>query len=169
MGALACGRVAAAYCAAIRSQHSSVAGILPQTGGVQPPPRRRSKRSLTLAEREEISRGLTADDSIHSIARRLPGAPSTICRKSKRNSGEKGYRADSADELAWQGALRPKACKLVTTAALTKIVAATLQLEWSQQQIAGWLKRAWPGNEGFHVSHETIYRTLFSQARGALK
>ena len=149
--------------------HSSVAGILAQTGGIQPPPRRRSKRSLTLAEREEISRGLAADDSIQSIARRLSRAPSTICREIKRNSGEKVYRADSADELAWQRALRPKACKLVATPALAKIVAAKLQLEWSPQQVAGWLKRTWPGNEGFHVSHETIYRTLFIQARGALK
>ena len=149
--------------------HSSVAGILAQTGGIQPPPRRRSKRSLTLAEREEISRGLAANDSIQSIARRLSRAPSTICREIKRNSGEKVYRADSADELAWQRALRPKPCKLVATPALAKIVAAKLQLEWSPQQVAGWLKRTWPGNEGFHVSHETIYRTLFIQARGALK
>ena len=149
--------------------HSSVAGILAQTGGIQPPPRRRSKRSLTLAEREEISRGLAADDSIQSIARRLSRAPSTICREIKRNSGEKGYRADFGDELAWQRALRPKACNLVATPALAKIVAAKLQLEWSPQQVAGWLKRTWPGNEGFHVSHETIYRTLFIQARGALK
>ncbi|SAK61713.1 transposase [Caballeronia hypogeia] len=149
--------------------HSSVAGILAQTGGIQPLPRRRSNRSLTLAEREEISRGLAADDSIQSIARRLSRAPSTICREIKRNSGEKGYRADSADELAWQRALRPKACKLVATPALAKLVAAKLRLEWSPQQIAGWLKRTWPGNEGFHVSHETIYRTLFIQARGVLK
>ncbi|WP_250483275.1 IS30 family transposase [Caballeronia sp. GaOx3] len=149
--------------------HSSVAGILAQTGGIQPPPRRRSNRSLTLADREEISRGLAADDSIQSIARRLSRAPSTICREIKRNSGEKGYRADSADELAWQRARRPKACKLVATPALAKLVAAKLRLEWSPQQIAGWLKRIWPDNEGFHVSHETIYRTLFIQARGALK
>ncbi|SAL05548.1 transposase [Caballeronia calidae] len=148
--------------------HSSVAGILAQTGGIQPPPRRRSNRSLTLAEREEISRGLAADDSIQSIARRLSRAPSTICREIKRNSGENGYRSDSADELAWQRALRPTACKLVATPALAKLVAAKLRLEWSPQQIAGWLKRTWPGNEGFNVSHETIYRTLFIQARGAL-
>jgi IS30 family transposase len=149
--------------------HSSVAGILAQTGGIQPPPRRRSKRSLTLAEREEISRGLAADDSIQSIARRLARAPSTICREIKRNSGEKGYRADTADQLAWQRALRPKVCKLVTKPWLAKIVAAKLQLQWSPQQIAGWLKRTWAGNEDFHVSHETIYRTLFIQTRGALK
>ncbi|SAL52564.1 IS30 family transposase [Caballeronia concitans] len=149
--------------------HSSVAGILAQTGGIQPPARRRSRQSLTLAEREEISRGLAADESIQSIARRLSRAPSTICREVKRNSGEKGYRADSADELAWQRALRPKACKLVAKPALARVVAAKLQLEWAPQQIAGWLKRTWPANEGLHVSHETIYRTLFIQARGALK
>lgn len=149
--------------------HSSVARILAQTGGIQPPPRRRSKRSLTLAEREENSRGLAAEDSFQWIARRLSRAPSTICREIKRNSGDKGYRADFADELAWQRALRPKACKLATTPALAKVVAAKLQLEWSPQQVAGWLKRTRPDSEGFHVSHETIYRTLFIQARGALK
>ena len=149
--------------------HSSVPRILAQTGEIQPPPRRRSKRSLTLAECEEISRGLAAEDSIQTIARRLSRAPSTICREIKRNSGDKGYRADSADGLAWQRALRPKACKLVATPALAKIVAAKLQLEWSPQQVAGWLKRTRPDSEGSHVSHETIYRTLFIQARGALK
>ena len=149
--------------------HSSVAGILAQTGGIQPPPRQRSKRSLTLAEREEFSRGLAADHSIQSIARRLSRAPSAICREIKRNSGEKGYRADCADQLAWQRALRPKVCKLGTKPALAKIVAIKQQLQWSPQQVAGWLKRTWPGNEDLHVSHETIYRTLFIEARGALK
>jgi len=149
--------------------HSSVEGILAQTGGIQPAPRRRSRLALTLAEREEISRGLAAGDSIRSIARRLSRSPSTICREIKRNSGEKGYRASRADELAWERAHRPKVCKLVRHRVLAHIVADKLQLQWSPQQIAGWLKRAWPCDEDYHVSHETIYRSLFIQARGALK
>lgn len=149
--------------------HSSVQGILAQTGGIQPAPRRRSRLALTLAEREEISSGLVAGDSIQSIARRLSRSPSTICRKIKRNSAEKGYRASHADQLAWERANRPKVCKLVRHRVLTHIVADKLQLQWSPQQIARWLKRAWPRDEERHVSHETIYRSLFIQARGALK
>lgn len=149
--------------------HSSVEGILAQTGGIQPAPRRRSRLALTLAEREEISRCLVAGDSIQSIARRLSRSPSTICREIKRNSGEKGYRASHADALAWDRARRPKVCKLVRHRVLAHIVADKLQLQWSPQQIAGWLKRAWPHDEDRHVSHETIYRSLFIQARGALK
>jgi IS30 family transposase len=149
--------------------HSSVLGILAQTGGIQNAPRRRSRLALTLAEREEISRGLVAGDSIQSIARRLSRSPSTICREIKRNSGPAGYRASQADQFAWDRSLRPKVCKLVEHRMLAHIVANKLQLQWSPQQIAGWLKRAWPGNEDYHVSHETIYRSLFIQARGALK
>ncbi|WP_429550806.1 IS30 family transposase [Paraburkholderia youngii] len=149
--------------------HSSVQRILAQTGGIQPAPRRRSKLALTLAEREEISRGLVAGDSIQSIARRLSRSPSTICREIKRNSGQAGYRAGQADQLAWDRSLRPKVCKLIEHRMLAHIVANELQLQWSPQQIAGWLKRAWPGNEDYHVSHETIYRSLFIQARSALK
>jgi IS30 family transposase len=148
--------------------HSSVQGILAQTGGIQPAPRRRSRRALTLAEREEISRGLVAGDSIQSIARRLSRSPSTVCREIKRNSGG-GYRANHADQLAWDRSLRPKVCKLVEHRMLAHIVASKLQLQWSPQQIAAWLKRAWRGNEDYHLSHETIYRSLFIQARGALK
>ncbi|MGF6920619.1 IS30 family transposase [Paraburkholderia sp. 40] len=149
--------------------HSSVQGILAQTGGIQPAPRQRSRLALTLAEREEISRGLVAGDSIQSVARRLSRSPSTICREIKRNSGQGGYRASHADQLAWDRSLRPKVCKLVEHRTLTHIVADKLQLQWSPQQIAGWLKRAWRGNEDYHVSHETIYRSLFIQARDALK
>jgi IS30 family transposase len=116
---------------------------------------------LTLAEREEISRALVADDSIQSIAMRLDRAPSTICREIKRNSGPDGYRASHADQLAWDRAQRPKACKLVEHRTLAHIVAGKLHLQWSPQQIAGWLKRAYPDNEDYHVSHETIYRSLF--------
>ncbi|MFM0573144.1 IS30 family transposase, partial [Paraburkholderia caledonica] len=149
--------------------HSSVQGILAETGGIQPPQRHRSRLALTLEEREEISRGLVADDSIQSIAKRLSRAPSTICREIKRNSGPTGYRASHADELAWDRAQRPKVCKLVRYRKLAHIVAGKLQLQWSPQQIAGWLRRAYPDDEDYNVSHETIYRSLFIQARGALK
>ena len=149
--------------------HSSVQRILAETGGIRPPQRHRSRLALTLAEREEISRALAAGDSIQSIAMRLSRAPSTICREIKRNSGPGGYRASQADQLAWDRARRPKACKLVEHQMLARIVADKLQLQWSPQQIAGWLKRKYPGNEGYQVSHETIYRSLFIQARGALK
>jgi IS30 family transposase len=150
--------------------HSSVQGILAETGGIQPPQRHRSRLALTLAEREEISRALAADDSIQSIAMRLSRSPSTICReKIKRNSAPDGYRASHADQLAWDRAQRPKVCKLVEHRTLAQIVAGKLQLQWSPQQIAGWLRRTYPANEDYHVSHETIYRSLFIQARGALK
>jgi IS30 family transposase len=143
--------------------------ILAETGGIQPPQRHRSRWALTLEEREEISRGLVADDSIQAIARRLSRAPSTICREIKRNSGPNGYRASHADELTWDRAQRPKVCKLVQHRKLAHIVAGKLQLQWSPQQIAGWLRRVYPDDEDYHVSHETIYRSLFIQARGALK
>ena len=147
--------------------HSSIQRILAESGGIRPAPRHRARLTLTLAEREEISRSLAAGDSIQSIAKRLSRAPSTICREIKRNSGTEGYRASHADALAWDRAKRPKACKLVEHRALAQIVAGKLQLQWSPQQIAGWLRRSY-SDEDYHVSHETIYRSLFIQARGAL-
>jgi IS30 family transposase len=149
--------------------HSSVQRIIGEAGGIRPAQRHRSRLALTLAEREEISRALVAGDSVQSIASRLSRAPSIICREIKRNSGQDGYRASHADQLAWDRAQRPKLCKLVEHRMLARIVADKLQLEWSPEQIAGWLKRAYPDNEDYHVSHETIYRSLFLQARGALK
>ncbi|MGF6971713.1 IS30 family transposase [Paraburkholderia sp. JPY465] len=149
--------------------HSSVQRIIGEAGGIPPAKRHRSRLALTLAEREEISSALVAGDSIQSIASRLARAPSTICREIKRNSGQDGYRASHADQLAWDRAQRPKVCKLVEHRMLARIVADKLQLEWSPEQIAGWLRRAYPDNEDYHVSHETIYRSLFIQARGVLK
>jgi IS30 family transposase len=149
--------------------HSSIQRILAETGGIRPAQRRRSKLALTLAEREEISRSLAADCSIRSIAGMLKRAPSTISREIDRNGGREGYRASQADEAAWSRAHRPKNCKLACNPALARIVAGKLQLLWSPEQIAGWLKHAYPGNEDYQVSHETIYRSLFIQARGALK
>lgn len=149
--------------------HSSIQGILSATGGIQPPARRRSRLALTLAEREEISRALVAGESIRSIASRLKRAASTVSRELRRNGGTISYRATSADQAAWERAHRPKTCKLVCNPALAQIVASKLQSQWSPEQIAGWLKRTYPAERDLQVSHETIYRTLFIQTRGALK
>ena len=138
-------------------------------GGIRPPPRRRSRLALTLAEREEISRGIAAHQSARSMARLLGRSASTVSRELSRNGGYDGYRAALADETAWARARRPKRCKLANSARLRQAVASKLRLNWSPEQVAGWLKRAHPGDESYHVSHETIYRSLFVQARGVLK
>lgn len=149
--------------------HSSVQRILAETGGIRPAQRQRSRLALTLAEREEISRSLAAGHSIRVIAQSLKRAPSTISREISRNGDQEGYRASQADRAAWDRAHRPKTCKLVGNPALALLVAGKLQMQWSPEQIAGWLKQAYPGDEGYQVSHETIYRSLYIQARGALK
>ena len=132
-------------------------------------PRRRSSLALTLAEREEISRALASGHSIRSIATLLERAPSTISREILRNGGQSCYRANLADQTAWDRARRPKTCKLGENHTLARIVATKLQCLWSPEQIAGWLKCAYPDEENNQVSHETIYRSLFIQARGVLK
>jgi IS30 family transposase len=149
--------------------HGSVAGIFRRTGGIRPPQRTRSRRVLSLAEREEISRGVVAGRSLRSIAASLSRAPSTVSREINRNGGRPHYPANRSDQVAWDRARRPKRCKLVTNPALARIVAQQLKMLWSPEQIAGWLKRTYPDDENYQVSHETIYRTLFIQARGALK
>jgi IS30 family transposase len=149
--------------------HSSIQRILAETGGIRPRQHRRSRLALTLAEREEISRSMVAGHSIRSIAASLCRAPSTVSREIRRNGGRQRYRANKADQSAWDRALRPKTCKLVENRALARVVACKLRLEWSPEQIAGWLKRTYPNDENYQVSHETIYRSLFIQARGALK
>jgi IS30 family transposase len=149
--------------------HSSIQGIFSRAGGIRPAVRRRSARSLTLAEREEISRGLASGRSLRSIALRLGRAPSTVSRELSRNGGREGYRAHRADRAAWERARRPKRCKLAQHRKLARVVAGKLQKLWAPQQIAGWLKHRYPNNGHLYVSHETIYKTLFIQARGALK
>ena len=150
-------------------QHSSIERIIREHGGIRPPERRRAPGALTLAEREEISRGIASGRSMRSMAAFLGRAPSTISREIQRNGGQCGYRASQADQAAWNRAHRPKICKLAENRALARIVASKLQLEWSPQQIAAWLKHTYRDNENYQVSHETIYRSLFIQARGALK
>lgn len=149
--------------------HSSVQRILAETGGISPMAQCRSKRALTLAEREEISRGLVAGYSIRALATQLKRAPSTVSREVKRNGGREGYRANQADQATWARAHRPKPCKLAENPGLAHIVANKLHSLWSPEQIAGWLKRIYPDNASYQVSHETIYRTLYIQTRGALK
>lgn len=138
-------------------------------GGIRPSPRRRSRLALTLLEREEISRGIAAHQSTRSMARLLGRSPSTVSRELSRNGGYDGYRAALADEKAWVRSRRPKCCKLAINPWLRQAVASKLRLNWAPEQIAGWLKRSHPGDESHCVSHETIYRSLFVQARGVLK
>ena len=149
--------------------HSSIQGILARTGGIRPPRRRRSRLALSLAEREEISRGIVAGRSIRTIASQLGRAPSTVSRELHRNGGRRRYRANQADHAAWERAQRPKACKLAENRSLARVVGEKLSERWAPEQIAGWLKRTYPGDASMQVSHETIYKTLFIQARGALK
>jgi len=151
------------------TSHTSIRRNLVATGGIRPLQRKRSLSALSLSEREELSRGIVAGHSIRAIATVLRRSPSTISRELCRNGGREHYRANQADQAAWDRARRPKRCKLVTNSALAQIVARQLKLLWSPEQIAGWLKRTYPDDETFQVSHETIYRTLFIQARGALK
>ena len=148
---------------------SSIFNMLAPTGGIRPPIRKRSRLALTLSDREEISRGIVVGLSIRSIAENIHRSPSTISREIKRNGGYDTYRATHADQAAWHRSLRPKRCKLSCNRTLSRIVATKLQLNWAPEQIAGWLKIEFPGDESNHVSHETIYRSLFVQARGVLK
>ena len=154
---------------AFERESSSVFSVISPTGGIRPPDRKRSKRALSLGEREEISRGLSTQQSLRSIARLLGRAPSTISREIKRNGGCTAYRATTSDQAAWERTLRPKTCKLACHPALARAVSTKLKRQWSPQQIAGWLKRSFPGEEDKTVSHETIYRSLYIQARGVLK
>jgi len=148
---------------------SSIRRLFEDAGGVRPAPRRRAVRHLSLHEREEISRGVARGESLRVIAGRLGRAPSTVSREVARNGGRLGYRAHRADRAAWGRARRPQRCKLATNPALRAEVEDKLAARWSPQQISGWLRHTYPGVEAMHVSHETIYLTLFIQARGGLK
>lgn len=148
---------------------SSIHKILSRTGGIRPPVKTRATRHLSLAEREEISRGIVAGLSLREIASSLNRAPSTISREISRNGGLRKYRATAADKNAWARAERPKPCKLADKPALCEIIEQKLKQKWSPQQIAGWLRDEYADLEHYQVSHETIYKTLFIQARGALK
>jgi IS30 family transposase len=154
---------------AFDKDHGSIQFLLSKYGGIAPAIRRRSDRALTLAEREEISRGIVSGSSVREITRGLRRAASTVSREVTRHGGRTVYRASEADDGAWRSALRPKSCWLARHRRLRLIVASKLMQNWSPEQISGWLKRRYPCNESMRVSHETIYRSLFIQARGALK
>jgi IS30 family transposase len=139
-------------------------------GGIGPRyPRRRAARCLSLEEREEISRGIARGDSDRAIGRALGRAHTTIGREIRRCGGRRRYRAQFADEEAWLRARRPKPGKLERSLRLRRLVEERLALDHSPEQIAAWLRREHPDNEQMQVSHETIYRSLFVQARGTLR
>ena len=149
--------------------HGAIYFLLSLHGGIAPAARRRSLITLTVAEREDISRGIASGSSIRAIAKGLQRAVSTVSREVARHGGPLQYRASEADHQAWESALRPKMCVLAVHAMLQSIVASKLILKWSPEQISGWLKIEYPEDQSMRVSHETIYRSLFIQARGALK
>jgi IS30 family transposase len=149
--------------------HGSVRSMVESYGGVRPRPQIRSSRHLSLEEREEISRGMAAGESLRSIARRLGRSASTVSREVARNGGGSRYRAHRADQAALRRARRPKACKLAANPTLALMIEEKLGLWWSPQQVSGWLKESYPESPEMWVSHETIYLTLFVQGRGALK
>jgi len=147
----------------------SVFCFVVSNGGISPPVRKRKLGALTLQEREEISRGLCREESLQRIAVRLKRSVSTISREVKRNGGSGRYRAAEADAATWSRARRPKLCKLATEHRLQQCVAFKLSQNWSPEQISGWLEQRYPNDERMRISHETIYRSLFIQARGVLK
>ena len=154
---------------ALGKQPGSIHGVVASNGGYVPAVRRRSARVLTISEREEISRGLAEGASLRRIAGRLQRAPSSISREVARHGGRHRYRAARAEERAWDRARRPKPCKLAAVPRLRELVAGKLAEEWSPEQISGWLARTYPGEQALQVSTETIYRSLFVQARGVLR
>jgi IS30 family transposase len=154
---------------AFGKEHSSIRCLVSRHGGIAPAVRRRSRRVLTAVEREDISRGLASGASLRKIAQLLERAASTVSREVARHGGRPEYRANEADQRAWDSALRPKQCLLAIREQLREIVASKLILDWSPKQISGWLKTQYPDDESMRVSHETIYRSLFIQARGVLK
>jgi IS30 family transposase len=154
---------------AFGKSHSSIRCVVSLRGGIVPVTRRRSLLALTLPEREDISRGIACGSSIRKIAQLLDRAVSTVSREVVRHGGRPEYRANEADAQAWKSALRPKPCLLAVHEKLQEIVASKLILDWSPEQISGWLTTQYPSDESMRVSHETIYRSLFIQARGVLK
>lgn len=153
----------------VASKPGTVFGLIRLNGGYAPPRRKRNALHLTLIEREEISRGIAQGLAIRTIAVKLNRSPSTISRELNRNGGTQSYRAIQADQLAQENACRPKPCKLASNSALCDFITHKLQCKWSPQQISGWLSEHWADNKTMQISHETIYKSLYVQARGVLK
>jgi IS30 family transposase len=164
-----CGQAVKVLAREMRRHPSTVRDLLKRSGGVRPAPRRRWELRLSMVEREEISRGLAAGESLRVIAAGLGRAPSTVSREVAANGGRAGYRAVAADRAAWARGCRPKPTKLGRWPGLRSMVEDKLELRWSPEQISGWLRRRFPTETVMHVSHETIYRSLFVQARGDLR
>ena len=154
---------------ALARDRGAVYTVVARRGGIPPAPRRRSRLALRVTEREEISRGLARGESLRQVGRRLGRAPSTVSREVRRHGGRRHYRAATADTQAGVRARRPQPCRLAGSVALRRLVAIKLARDWSPQQIAGWLTRTFPDDPCLHVSHETIYRSLYVQSRGVLK
>lgn len=154
---------------ALRKHPGSIHHLIAFHGGVGPPRRNKAKDALTLEEREEISRGIAAGQTIRGIAHCLQRAPSTVCREVTRHGGKSSYRAAEAEQRAWNNAFRPKLCYLKQNLLFKDIVEEKLALKWSPEQISGWLKLTYPEDSTMRISHETIYKSLFIQSRGLLK
>lgn len=152
----------------LRRPAGTIYHVLRTAGGIPPRPRRRAARALSLAERETIACGLAAGATFRALSRQLRRAPSTLSREVRRHGGRAGYRASRAEAAAWAAARRPQPCRLAQQPRLCRLVARRLTQRWSPEQIAGWLRRTY-AHPRMHVSHETIYRTLFVQSRGALR
>jgi IS30 family transposase len=153
----------------IDAKPGSIFTILRENGGIQPEKRRRSARHLTIDEREEIRAGLSAKMSIRAIARQINRSPSTVSREVNRNRGRRWYKAISADRKAWRLAKRPKPCALSINFELRELVINKLPLNWSPEQISGWLKVGFARRKAMQISHETIYKTLYVRSRKTLE
>lgn len=154
---------------ALRKHPGSIHHLIVFNGGIAPTKRKRHQAHLSLEEREEISRGIAANITIRNIALLLNRSPSTISREINRHGGKENYRANLADQKAWKNAKRPKLCHVDQHPELKKIIIEKLQLKWSPEQISGWLKQTYSTEPVMHISHESIYKSLFIQARGSLK
>jgi len=153
---------------ALGKQAASIHGSIRIRGGIAPLPRTRSARALSSEEREEISRGVAAGTPMRAIAVSIGRAASTVSREIDRNGGLNKYRANIADEAAWKRARRPKSCRLAVVPRLRRVVTAKLRMNWSPEQVSGWLKREYPDDETMHISHETdLSHALHPGARGA--
>ena len=148
---------------------SIVCDVVGKTGGVRPPKRSRAAGRLSLQDREDIAAGVAAGDSARAIARRLGRPPSTISRELARNGGRRKYRPSTAEQATWARATRPKPSKLGLNQRLREQVVEGLELQWSPEQIAGWLRVEFPDDPEMRVSHETIYLSLFVQSKGLLR
>ena len=147
----------------------TVSEYLGRMGGIRPRARRRPERCLALAEREEISRGIARGESARDIGRNLGRSHTTISREINRCGGRRRYRAHAAEWAAWRRARRSRPTKLELCPELRELVIERLRQDHSPQQISGWLRLSYPDNDEMQVSHETIYRALYVQARGSLR